>query len=894
MKPATTLGLLLAPALGLWLLPPATVSVGPADSAPGKAGSPADAAEHIRRIEGGSPGVRLGENEPPLELPLREVMASLKVTGLSVAVVDNFEVAWAKGYGVTEAGGSAPVTPRTMFQAGSVSKPVAAAGALALVGQGRLRLDEDVNAALKTWKVRENEFTRDQKVTLRRILSHTAGLTVHGFNGYEAGGPVPPLVQVLNGEKPANTPAVVVSAVPGGKWSYSGGGYLVAQQMMIDACGKPFPALMRELVFDRLGMRDSSYEQPLPPARAAQAASGTLADGKSVPGRWHVYPEMAACGLWTTPSDLAALAIEVARARHGQSDRVLPRALAAEMLKPQAALSDQRPPGAMGLGWFLWGPEPRELFGHDGDDAGFRAMLLMRADSGRAVAVMANSDNGLVVANYLAERVAGEYGWDDLLPPDRPRAGATLVLGAVARAKGTEAAVAAYRELKKGRSPGYVPGPDTLNSLVYWLHGEAKLSDALRVAKLAAEEYPRHWNAFDTLGEMYMHAGDKPKAVENYERSIALNPQNENGIRMRDRLKAPAGEKGGGRGGAKVYVCPPCGLDCDRLTFDKPGVCPHCGMTLVEKTDRQRATVGILLFDGVQIIDYSGPWEVFGQAGFEVHTVAPKAGPVKTAFGQRVLPDYTLENSPGADILLIPGGRVSDELLADEKLIRWIQERSRSARHVMSVCTGAFLLAKAGLLDGQTATTFHGSLDGLARAAPRAKVVHDRRFVDNGKVITTAGLTSGMDGALHLVAKISGNGEAQATALGLEYRWDPDSRYARAALADRYLPRFKGLKAKTLLTQGDTDRWEARWLVPATDSAAGIVDRMGRQLASAAPPRASEVTVLPGRAEATDGRAELRWTFRDEQGRRWRGVGVAEASTEEKGRFVVTLRLARE
>jgi transcriptional regulator GlxA family with amidase domain/predicted RNA-binding Zn-ribbon protein involved in translation (DUF1610 family) len=229
----------------------------------------------------------------------------------------------------------------------------------------------------------------------------------------------------------------------------------------------------------------------------------------------------------------------------------------------------------------------------------------------------------------------------------------------------------------------------------------------------------------------------------------------------------------------KVYVCPPCGHDCDKHTFDKPGVCPHCGMTLIAKTDVKPAnpkpvSVVILMFDGVEIIDYSGPWEIFGAAGFDVHTVAVRSGPIKTAFGQKVIPDYTLENCPRADILLLPGGDI-DRTAHDAQVMQWIRNHSRDSRHVISVCNGAFFLAHAGLLDGLSSTTIRHSLDRLATIAPKTKVVRDRRYVDNGKVITTAGLSAGMDGALHLVAKIEGKETAQSIASGLEYKWNPES-----------------------------------------------------------------------------------------------------------------------
>ena len=165
-----------------------------------------------------------------------------------------------------------------------------------LVEHGKLSLDEDVNKKLKSWKVPENEFTKDQKVTLRRLMSHSAGLTVHGFPGYAVGTPVPTLVQIFNGKKPANTDPIRVYFVPGTKMRYSGGGVTIEQQLMIDVTGKPFPQFMHDTVLSKIGMTESSYEQPLPPARAAHTATGTYAASGAVEGRWHIYPEMAAAG----------------------------------------------------------------------------------------------------------------------------------------------------------------------------------------------------------------------------------------------------------------------------------------------------------------------------------------------------------------------------------------------------------------------------------------------------------------------------------------------------------------------------------------------------------------------------------------------------------------------
>jgi CubicO group peptidase (beta-lactamase class C family) len=257
--------------------------------------------------------VELGQHPPPLKIDLQELMKMYRVPAVSVAVIDNFQIDWAKAYGVTDPGGTNPATTKTLFQAGSISKPVASAAALYLVAQRKLSLDEDMNQKLISWKVPENEFTKEQKVTLRRLLSHSSGANVEsGFGGYDIDEPLPTLKQILKGEKPANNGPIRVDFVPGSRCRYSNGAFAIVQQLLIDVTGKPFPLLMRELVLEKIGMADSTFEQPLPPERAVFATSGTYPDGTTMHGKWHVYPEMAAAGLWTTPTDLA----NVCRAGH--------------------------------------------------------------------------------------------------------------------------------------------------------------------------------------------------------------------------------------------------------------------------------------------------------------------------------------------------------------------------------------------------------------------------------------------------------------------------------------------------------------------------------------------------------------------------------------------------
>jgi len=351
--------------------------------------------------------------------------------------------------------------------------------------------------------------------------------------------------------------------------------------------------------------------------------------------------------------------------------------------------------------------------------------------------------------------------------------------------------------------------------------------------------------------------------------------------------------------GAKTWVCPPCGMPCDKLIFDKPGNCPNCGLTLVPAGDSENGApqVAILVFNSAELIDFAGPWEVFGAAGFPVHTVAEKPEPIAAVYGQKMIPDYTFDNAPKADILLVPGGGVFQHL-KNEKLIGWIQDKSRQVSHVMSVCTGAFLLQKAGLLVGQTVTATFGMIEDLA--TPETKVVYDRRFVDNGKILTTAGLSSGIDGALHLVSRILGRGNAQRVALGVEYRWDPDGKWARASLADKYLPaKLKGAEAKIVSYEGDTDRWETKFLLSQPASSAEIVALLRERIAAHDAPggmykRVSHMRGVPIFEEARANDSEIRWKFTDDQGRGWSGLGLVEPALEDKNKFIVTLKIARQ
>jgi CubicO group peptidase (beta-lactamase class C family) len=483
---------------------------------------PSDAAR-VARVEAGLLPITL-PGEKPMSLSLQRWMELYKIPGLSVAVFDKNGIVWAKSYGVKEAGGSDPVTLDTLFQAASISKPVTALAALHYAEQGKWSLDANINEKLVSWKLPDNEFTKEQKVTLRRLLSHNAGTMVHGFPGYAVNEPLPTLPQILDGQKPANTEPVRVDIVPGSETRYSGGGTTIVQLMMVDQLEKPFPQIMKETVLSPLGLENSSYEQPLPPALAARAATGTYPSGKSVEGHWHVYPEMAAAGLWTTPSDLARIAIEVSKARAGKSKSVLSQAMAKQMLTRQSE--------GFGLGFQL---EGGDRFGHGGANEGFQSNLIAFADSGSGVVMMANSDNGMLLFERIAASIASEYGWKSF----NHRLGSPLMtVDLLSRLKGTDATIACVKANRSDSGPAARMWPNVLNSLGYRLLLEGNPAEAIKVLKANAEFYPDNANAHDSLGEAYAKAGQKAEAIASYKKSLQLDPRNTNAVKMLETLGA--------------------------------------------------------------------------------------------------------------------------------------------------------------------------------------------------------------------------------------------------------------------------------------------------------------------------------------------------------------------
>ena len=362
----------------------------------------------IETIENGLLPVILTEGEDTQTLNIHERMRYYNVPGVSIAFMDHGDIIWAKGYGYTSFDSTTAVDPYTLFQAASISKPVAAMAALHLVEEGKLGLDDNVNDHLTGWQVEENRFTRDEKVTLRRILSHSSGLTVHGFAGYSNNDTVPGIIDVLNGKGTANSGRIYPDTIPGSIYRYSGGGYTVMQKMLCDITKKDFPDLMNEYVLAPIGMESSTYIQPLPIELESNAALAYRVDGTVVEGKWHTYPEMAAAGLWTNPTDLLKYAIEVQKSLYGKSNKVISKEMAREMLKPQI--------NSHGLGPGVEGKNRSATFGHGGANEGYRCQLYVFSHNGQGVAIMTNSDNGDRLTGEILRAFSSIYNWDNYKP----------------------------------------------------------------------------------------------------------------------------------------------------------------------------------------------------------------------------------------------------------------------------------------------------------------------------------------------------------------------------------------------------------------------------------------------------------------------------------------------
>ncbi|UCG50663.1 MAG: beta-lactamase family protein [Candidatus Latescibacterota bacterium] len=354
-----------------------------------------------------------GPPEGREKMGLSERMTQFGVPGVSIAVINDYQIEWEKAYGLIDAGSDKPVDTKTVFEAASTTKLLASVIALRLVEQGQLDLDEDVNQRLKSWKIPESEFTAEKKVTLRSLLTHQSGLNRPDGGFSEEEGSVPTLVQVLKGEAPAKNLAAVVEFTPGTQWQYSNFGYLVIQLLLEDVLDKPFSQIAREVLFDPLGMKNSTLVHPLKAEFKTNIALPHDQEGTA-----HDRPQhptaLAQGGLVTTSSDLARFAIELMRAYQDKSDAVLSQASVQRMFTVQRELDPAALGGitGQGLGVFLLGEGQNLYFLYAGhNNPGATSIVVTSSATGKGAVIMTNGVAGLPLSFEILAAVADEYDW---------------------------------------------------------------------------------------------------------------------------------------------------------------------------------------------------------------------------------------------------------------------------------------------------------------------------------------------------------------------------------------------------------------------------------------------------------------------------------------------------
>ena len=557
--------------------------------------------------------------ENDIRWTIEERMKHYGIPGVSIAVINNHEIVWSKAYGIIDKESKEPVTLNTLFQAGSISKPVASYGALRLVDTKEVDMEENVNTYLTSWKLPDNDFTEKKKVGLKHLVSHTGGLTVHGFLGYSPDLAVPSLIEVLNGAPPANSSAIFVDKIPEESFRYSGGGYTIMQQMMIDVKGKSYPELMNDLVLSPLEMSNSTYEQPLSADKLALAATGYLPNGSMTKGKRHTYPEMAAAGLWTTSEDLARFAIDVQATYKGTSEKVLSKEMVHQMLTPFVE-------EFVGLGLFLNKKGDAIYFGHGGWDEGFSSELIAHKTKGYGVVVLTNSNHpdfiselirsvaltyewesfvpvyeSLLLSNEDISAISGRYKIhsDDLLEvygeadklyvkhsgqePDElirisdstyirreenepiqfkrdsetdklkmvywnpsgeeiiasfemMSADEKIPLEMIASGD-FEKGLSAYMDLQSSDKNDEAISENNLNRKGYNLIAENNIELAKGIFKVNMQLYPESANVYDSYAEACMLNKEYEPAIKNYQKSLELNPQNQNAQKMIEKMQ---------------------------------------------------------------------------------------------------------------------------------------------------------------------------------------------------------------------------------------------------------------------------------------------------------------------------------------------------------------------
>lgn len=448
--------------------------------------------------------------------PLKDRMAFYKANAVSIAVIKDFKIEWVKAYGFSDVSEKRVATPQTLFQAASISKSINSLGILKLVQEGKLDLDDDINNYLKTWKFPYDETSKGKKITIANLLSHKAGLSVHGFGGYEKGKELPTTIQILDGLKPSNSSAVRSIFEPGSKFEYSGGGTTISQLILENTTGEKYEDYMLKNVLIPLGMNNSSYNQP--PSKDKESLLATAYEnGKEVKGKYHIYPEKAAAGLWTNPTDLANYIIETQLSLLGKSNKILSKELSVKRVDHN-------------LGVFLNDFKGTKYFGHSGGNEGFVCHYVGSVEDGNGIVVMTNGSNMKLVEEIVSS-IAGLNQWKNF-PLEPIKESIALAIKKESE-KNIDKSIELYKKLKKTKSNDYnFSNEDELNSLGYEFLQNNKIDSAIKIFSLNVSEFPNSANVYDSRGEAYFNKKEYALSKADYQKVLDLEPGNQNAKKM--------------------------------------------------------------------------------------------------------------------------------------------------------------------------------------------------------------------------------------------------------------------------------------------------------------------------------------------------------------------------
>lgn len=447
---------------------------------------------------------------------LKERMAFYNMNAVSIAVIKDYKVEWSKAYGFADVAENRKATPQTLFQAASISKTINSLGILKLVEQGKLGLDDDINNYLKSWNFPYDSLSKGKKISIANLLSHKAGLSVHGFGGYQKGTDLPTITQILDGQKPANSPAVRSVFEPNLKSQYSGGGTTISQLILENTTGEKYEDYMLKNVLTPLGMNESSYNQPPSPDKAKLLATA-YNNGKEVKGKYHIYPEKAAAGLWTNPNDLAKYIIETQLSLLGKSNKVLSKEMSVKRIENN-------------MGVFLNDFKGTKYFGHSGGNEGFVCYYIGSVEDGNGLVVMTNGNQFKLIEEILLS-IASLNQWKNYpIEPQKESIGLTIRKESL---NNIDKGIALYKELKRTKPNDYnFFNENELNELGYEFLRDNQLDKALKIFDLNVNAFPKSGNVYDSRGEAYFNKKEYVLSKKDYQKSLELDPANTNAKEM--------------------------------------------------------------------------------------------------------------------------------------------------------------------------------------------------------------------------------------------------------------------------------------------------------------------------------------------------------------------------